>query len=199
MRFIFLFLTLLNCPIFAQNDAFSIKNRDTLVTLSGDSTVFELTDFFEKNKRLLLDQPVFDFGYRDTNGQPVFLSDFAGRIRLLYFGDIWHDQCLIDFEILNNLMKKYQKSGLRTMVLTTNEATQFGERVRPEKFMFPFLVNTELTFFNMEMGGGLGYPRLFLVDKSSVIRAILDSQSNLPPALQEENWEKQIVEFLKQK
>lgn len=161
--------------------------RDTIFGLDG-SRVFQkrmppgdlisptdtmpLPDHFRRISEKLVGQPMPAFGYRDALGQPVFSDDFSRKIRIFYFGDIWHDACLVHFEALKILQNRNEKTGLRTIVFTSNEASQFGERVDPTFYPFPLLVNAAATMYSAETGGEGGYPRLLFIDRNGLIQRV---------------------------
>lgn len=129
-------------------------------------------DHFRRVAEKLSGQPFPVFEYRDALGQPVFSDDFSRQFRLFYVGDIWHDPCLVHFEALKILADSLQKSGPRIAVFTSNEASQFGERLDPKNYPFPFLVNAGATVYAPETGSEGGYPRLLFIDQKGLIQRV---------------------------
>lgn len=158
-------------PIFAQLDTF-FDNKGQV--LEGKEI-----DFFEKRKAALIGHTVRDFVYWEAAyGERVALGDFSGRVRVLYFGDIWHDQSIVDFAALNILMEKYQPRGLRTIAVTANQRTDFAGRLEAKNFLFPILTDAGATMMAEETGSRFGYPRVLLLGRDGLVVAVLPNSKN---------------------
>lgn len=158
--------------IFGLDGSRTFQKRMPSGDLISPADTSPLPAHFRQISEKLIGQPMPAFEYRDALGQPVFSGDFNRKIRVFYFGDIWHDPCLVHFEALKIFQGRNEKTGLRTLVFTSNEASQFGERVDARNSPFPFLVNAGATIFSPETGGEGGYPRLLFIDRNGLIQRV---------------------------
>ncbi len=107
----------------------------------------------------------------DVNGVEQSLSTMQGKTVLLYF---WHNDCIRCHEQLSDLNKLTANypDNLKVVSFSTNTKEEIKNFTNSTKVDFPIIPNSK-TLSEGPYGGDLGYPKLFILDKSGMIKWVL--------------------------
>lgn len=160
---------------------------DTAESLSAEAEAMEIR-FADVPKELpLLKAPGFEL--TDAYGDPVRLSDFAGRVVALQFWARWCSSCEGDLRLFQTIHKKYANRGVTVLGLghasgSRGEIETFAESLG---VTFPMLLCTDEVRSAYKVAV---FPTIVLIDGQGRIR------HRRTGALVLEYWEKVISELL---
>lgn len=134
----------------------------------------ELADDIDSTLRFFENTVAPDFAGQEIDGTKHFLSDNLGRVMLVNFCGDMSQQSLSNTVTLNHLRDNFPPSRLRMMTVTTWEEIDVRWRTKDlaAKPTFPVIPNGR-QLMEHNFGGGLGLPRLLVIDKKGVIRKII--------------------------
>ena len=119
-----------------------------------------------------------DFTLEDINGQQVSLSDYRGKVVLLYFWATWWTWCRKEVPSLIKLAKKMDKEEFVILGIDIQEKRKTVKKV-VEKSGIPFPVLLDITGEVAGQYGIRGTPAHFLVDKKGILRAFAPGYKNM--------------------
>lgn len=114
-----------------------------------------------------------DFRFRDTDGQPVYLSDFRGTPVVLNFWSTGCGYCILEMPELQQLYEQWPSDKLALLTIDKGEEpAEVAAFLEDEGagYTFPVVVDQyeEVT----SQYGVTGIPRTFFIDEDGVIRYI---------------------------
>jgi peroxiredoxin len=135
--------------------------------------------------RPLVGRPAPPFSSRDSDGNPIALSDYQGRVVLLNFWATWCGPCEVEMPLLQDRYQRWQREGFVVLAVNFDEPREqveaYGQELNLE---FPLV---------LDPGGHIqqlyevrGYPSSYLVDREGLIREVhigLMSESQLDEML----------------
>jgi arsenite methyltransferase len=138
--------------------------RNTPLAREAEGNIHELDS-------LNLGQPAPLFSYRGSNGEPVSLADFKGKVTLLNFWASWCGACAGDFPLLKELYANHKEQGLEIISISLDEeAKAFQEAVNRHGLAWPQVRNGKdgqiAKLFNAQ-----GTPTYYLLDREGKIAA----------------------------
>ena len=117
-------------------------------------------------------RPAPEFTLKDTDGKPVHLSDYRGKVVLLDFWATWCGPCRIEIPWFIDMQRKYKDKGLEVLGVAMDD--EGWEVVKP--FLAELGVNYRVMMGNdstTELYGGVdALPTTFLIDRDGRIAAI---------------------------
>lgn len=172
--------------------SFRMPIEKTILTVHDDTTGFadyghldllaDLTDDIDSTLRFFENSVAEDFIGHEIDGTEHILSDQIGRVMLVNFCGEMRSPQLSNTMTLNHLREDYPLSRLRMLTMTTWEEIDVRWRMKDleVKPTFPVIPNGR-NFMEHNFGGGLGLPRLVVIDKKGVIRKIILGADPLDP------------------
>ena len=131
-----------------------------------------------------------DFNLKDSNGRPVRLSDFKGKVVLLNFWATWCGPCKLEIPWFVEFEQKYKDRGLAIIGVSLDE--DGWESVKPflaeQKVNYRVVVGTEAV--STAYGGVESLPTTYLIDRDGKIAA---THVGL---VSKGDYEKEIVDLL---
>jgi len=110
-----------------------------------------------------------DFTLADLDGKPVKLSDYKGKVVLLFFWASWCPTSTDEFRSLNKLYLAYKERGLVVLAVSSDKtiaaAKEFAAKNRVE---FPVLHDEGLSV-SKKLYKAYMIPMTFVIDKNGVI------------------------------
>ena len=118
--------------------------------------------------------PATPFLANDMTGEERYLGDFKGKVCVLYF---WNKSNADAVTMLYDLNQMKKKLGKKVAVVamgddSREEITEFLGEKQMEIMVIP---NTRM-LSEAVYGVELGYPRMFIIDKTGVIRSVIPEQ-----------------------
>lgn len=111
-----------------------------------------------------------DFTLKDIDGNPVSLSDYRGKIVVLYFWASWCTQCVYDLPLVQETAGKYAAEGLQVVAVDIGEsAATVRNFITREGYTFPVLLDPDSTVyeqFELET-----FPAAIFIDGEGIVRA----------------------------
>jgi peroxiredoxin len=112
-----------------------------------------------------------DFALKDTDGKPVRLSDFKGKVVLLDFWATWCGPCKIEIPWFVDIQRKNKDRGFEVLGVAMDD--EGWEVVKP--FASQMKINYRLVIGNDQVadayGGVAALPTTFLIDRAGKIAA----------------------------
>ena len=111
----------------------------------------------------------------DLNGKPVKSSDFDGKVLVIDFWGSWCGPCREELPIFQRIYEKYRSKGVAFVGMNWEQPAlpevrleKARDYVTKNKFTFPVVLDPERQACS---GYGIsGFPTVFMVDKSGMIR-----------------------------
>ena len=129
----------------------------------------------------MLDDPIDVSGlaFKDTEGSPVTLADWNGRVVLFNLWATWCAPCRAEMPALEELEAKYGGNDFQVVPVSVD----LGDDAKPKGFYqeinlkkLPFFHDGKMNLFNTmkKQGLAIGMPVTLLVDQNSCARAVLN-------------------------
>jgi peroxiredoxin/outer membrane lipoprotein-sorting protein len=133
----------------------------------------------------LAGNPAPDFTASTLDGQAVSLSDFRGKVVLLYFWATWCGQCRLEQPVVAGVYEKYKDRGLVTFGVTGEDQATVRHYLEENRLRLPILLDSKRTL--RRLYGSLAIPTLVFINTEGVVTedyvGLLD-ESDLRVALQ---------------
>lgn len=107
------------------------------------------------------------FSGRDTTGELVSLSQFKGKVVVLYF---WTNSCCADrLKQVEPYYRKLRQDGLAVVAIDVGDSRESVDTyARDNGLTFTMLTDERSRIFTQY--GGIGFPTVFIIDKHGIIR-----------------------------
>ena len=133
---------------------------------------------------------VLDTEMKSTNGEPIKLSNYSGKVLVLNLWATWCGPCRNETPELVRLYKEYQSQGVEIVALSTEDPVRSAESV--QEFMREYQVNYPVGWAPREvalalMRGRGSIPQNFIITRDGRIkkRFIGFHPINTPPQLKQ--------------
>jgi len=133
---------------------------------------------------------VMEAELRTSDGSPIKLSDYSGKVLLVNLWATWCGPCQLETPELVKLHKEFQSRGVEMVGLSTENPEASAERVR--QFVRTYSVDYHVGWATPEvaltlMQGRESIPQSFIITREGRImkRFIGFSPSNTPPQLRQ--------------
>ena len=114
--------------------------------------------------------PATTFMANDMNGTEQFLGDFQGKTCLIFFWNTHNAEAVSLIYDLNKLQKKYK--DLVVIGLADESREKISDFLKEHPAQFIVIPNSRM-LSEAVYGVELGYPRMFIVDESGIIRCVI--------------------------
>jgi len=133
----------------------------------------------------LTGNPAPDFTASTLDGRAVSLSDFRGKVVLLYFWATWCGLCRLEQPFVAGIYEKYKDRGLVTFGVTGEDQATVRHYLGANQLKLPILLDSKRTL--RRLYGSLAIPTLVFINTEGVVTedyvGLLD-ESDLRVALQ---------------
>ena len=110
-----------------------------------------------------------DFALNDSQGAPIKLSDYKGRVVLLNFWATWCHGCVLEIPWFIEFQERYKDSGLSVIGVSIDEGWKPVKAfVEEKKVNYPIVIDTEGVRRLYELNA---MPMTLLIDRSGEIAA----------------------------
>lgn len=152
----------------------SAQDKDTIITLEGD-TIFGVMDYFEHRQREAVAtyegaSPTL-FQAPDIDGDNHFLHEYIGKVVILQFFSIYSEPGLRQIPSLNRLIDEYGQQGLMILGMADNEEADLRRFRERWPVGYPLVPNSS-DLGHKAYAADIGYPRIFIIDRSGIIRKL---------------------------
>jgi peroxiredoxin len=114
-------------------------------------------------------QPAPNFTLTSLEGQPVSLSDYAGKVVLVNLWATWCPPCKAEMPTLNRYYQDHQAEGLVVLAVNSQEESKTVKAfIDDSGFTFPVLVDLGGTVMSLYNTRGL--PTSFIIDRQGRLR-----------------------------
>ena len=122
---------------------------------------------------LTVPEVVLDTEMQSTNGEPIKLSNYSGKVLVINLWATWCGPCRNETPELVRLYKEYQKQGLEVVALTTEDPARSAETVK--EFVREYNVNYPVGWVTREvavalMQGRGSIPQNFIITRDGRIK-----------------------------
>ncbi len=126
----------------------------------------------------LVGRPAPEFSLQDLHGARVDLAKYRGKVVLLNFWATWCAPCRLEMPRFMQWQSEYGAQGLQVIGISVDDteppARRFAEKLRVS---YPIAMgNARL---GERYGGVLGVPVTFLIDRTGIVRARIDGETDL--------------------
>lgn len=111
-----------------------------------------------------------DFTLKDIDGNSVMLSEYRGKIVLLYFWASWCTQCVYDLPLVQDTADSFSDQDLQVVAIDIGEsAAAVRNFISKEGYTFPILLDPDSTVY--EQYGLKTFPAAIYIDGEGIVRA----------------------------
>jgi len=118
--------------------------------------------------------PATPFMANDMNGTEQFLGDFKGKPLVLFFWSTTNSDAVSMLYELNNIKKKYGKK-VNIIAMADESREDITKFLGDDKMSLVVIPNSRM-LSEAVYGVELGYPRIFMIDDTGVIRSVIPEQ-----------------------
>ena len=108
-----------------------------------------------------------DFTASTLEGQLVNLSDFQGKVVLLYFWATWCGLCRLEQPIVAGIYEKYKERGLVTFGVTGEDQATLRHFLEANQLKLPILLDSKRTL--RKLYGSLAIPTLVFINPEGIV------------------------------
>lgn len=142
-----------------------------LTAQSSDSTHYEPDSYFQKSISKYEGLPAPLFEAPDIDGNVHFLDRYLDHIVILHFCQIYSEPSVSQIPSLNRIVEEYFDKGVSVFGFAMENTQDIREFLKNQKVNYPIIPNS-MEFSIEHYGGGLGYPRAFLIDKYGIVQKV---------------------------
>lgn len=118
-----------------------------------------------------------EFELRDLNGQMLDLARYRGKVVLLNFWATWCAPCQIEMPTFSRWQSQYGSQGLQIIGISMDDdAAPARKLVNRMKLTYPVAMGDAR--LGRRYGGVLGLPLTLLIDRSGVVRARFQGETD---------------------
>ncbi len=140
----------------------------------------------------LLNKPAPDFVRQDLTGRTLRLDALRGKVVLLDFWATWCAPCQLEMPVFNGWQRQYGPQGLAVLGISMDDDADTARRlVKRQHLDYPNALGDAR--LGARYGGVLGLPLTFLIDRSGLIRARFQGETDM------KTIEKQLQALLREK
>jgi thiol-disulfide isomerase/thioredoxin len=139
---------------------------------------------------ITLSQPVLDAENRGTNGAPIKLGDYSGKVMLVNLWATWCGPCRMETPELVKLNKEFKDRGVEMIGLSTEDPDASAQKV--QEFVRAYNVDYQIGWAKREvalalMQGKTNIPQSFIIARDGRIlkRFIGFNPQSTPPQLKQ--------------
>lgn len=180
-------VTILALGLLASFGFSSCNSNDPVVPASVTSSN---TAARTETNVLTLPALVLDTEMKSTNGEPIKLSNYSGKVLVLNLWATWCGPCRNETPELVKLYKEYQSQGVEVVALSTEDPIRSSESV--QQFIQEYKVNYPVGWVTREVAVALmrdrtSIPQNFIITRDGRIkkRFIGFHPINTPPLLKQ--------------
>ena len=109
----------------------------------------------------------------DLDGRPVSLADLRGKVVWVDFWASWCPPCRAETPVLRDLYARHRDDGLEIVGISVQESSADDIRRYVETYGIDYPIVADLTGEAFRAWGVYGLPTQFLIDRSGVLRAVV--------------------------
>ena len=115
---------------------------------------------------------------RDLSSKPLNLATLRGKVVLLNFWATWCAPCQLEMPAFERWQKQYAGQGLAVAGISMDDdADSVRKTIAKLRVTYPIAMGT--VALGRSYGGVLGLPETFLIDRTGVIRAQFQGETDL--------------------
>ena len=107
----------------------------------------------------------------DVEGIIHYLDYYSGHIVILHFCQIYSEPSVSQIPGLNRIIDEYFDKGVVILAFATESINDIKDFLKTQEVKYPVIPNS-MEFSLEHYGGGLGYPRVFVVDKYGIVQKV---------------------------
>ena len=164
--------TIIVLAMLAVFGATSCNSKDPETPASA-STSKPVTSAAPEAAPLTLRPVVLDTEMQSTNGEPIKLSNYSGKVLVVNLWATWCGPCRNETPELVRLYKEYQSQGVEVVALSTEDPVRSAETV--QQFVRDYKVNYPVGWATREvavalMRGRTSIPQNFIITRDGRIK-----------------------------
>ncbi len=110
-------------------------------------------------------EPAPDFAGRTTEGKPISLSDYQGKVVVLSFWASWCGPCRKELPILEGIQQTAGKERIQVVAVNIEDGNTF-RRLAPKMASLQLLVGSDAANEAQRAYGVNGIPHMVIIDKA---------------------------------
>jgi thiol-disulfide isomerase/thioredoxin len=159
-------------------DLAPLRERDDFKELLSKISEAAAAAAVEEAKKMLAKGQTFDFDFElpDTEGKPVKLADYKGKVTIVDLWGTWCPPCRMEVPHFIELHKKYQEQGLEIVGINYERVPEaevnatVAQFVKDNGITYRCVIGNEAT---MNMVPDLqGYPTTLFLDRTGKVRGV---------------------------
>ena len=182
--------TIIVLGLFAAFGATSCISHDPKTPAPANTSKPETSSATAEAAVVTVPPVVFDTEMQSTNGEPIKLSNYSGKVLVVNLWATWCGPCRNETPELVRLYKEYQSQGVEVIALSTEDPVRSEETVK--EFVKEYEVNYPVGWATREvaialMRGRTSIPQNFIITRDGRIkkRFIGFHPINTPPQLKQ--------------
>jgi cytochrome c biogenesis protein CcmG, thiol:disulfide interchange protein DsbE len=126
----------------------------------------------------LLNRKAPEFTRKDFNGQTLDLAEFRGKVVLLNFWATWCAPCQLEMPVFAAWQRKYGPQGFEVIGVSMDDDAAPARRLVARLHLnYPVAMGDAR--LGARYGGVFGLPMTFLIDRTGVVRAQFQGETDL--------------------
>ena len=158
---------------------FSLRTKGRLRTVAACALLFACCGLgLGQVGESLVGRPAPEFSLQDLHGARVDLAKYRGKVVLLNFWATWCAPCRLEMPRFMQWQSEYGAQGLQVIGISVDD-TEPPARKFVEKLQVSYPIAMGNARLGERYGGVLGVPVTFLIDRTGIVRARIDGETDL--------------------